>query len=192
VRVVIATFFVVGATGVGFACGGSSIPNPPYTRQPTSALMEIPYPPPPARVEIVPKQPRSGAVWVDGEWVWQTRRWRWRAGRWVMPPREAKFAPWTTVRDNVGTLYFAAGTWRDASGREIESPPSIAVAEPSEGVVVNRQGDPEPSATTLPTDAGIADAHATTYPGSTPAAPVETPLPVDAGTPDAGRDTGEP
>jgi hypothetical protein len=71
-----------------------------------------------------------------------------------MPPHGAKFAPWTTVRDKVGTLYLAAGTWRDAAGHEVETPQPIETGRPSAGAVVNPEGETEP-ATNLPRDAGM-------------------------------------
>ncbi|HVJ94841.1 MAG TPA: hypothetical protein VM580_33890, partial [Labilithrix sp.] len=95
---------------------------PRYTSQPTTALRQVPYPPPPARVETVPPMPRPDALWVDGEWLWQARRWAWKQGRWVVPAPGARFAPWTTVRDAAGTLYFASGRWRDPWGQELPEP----------------------------------------------------------------------
>lgn len=120
------------------ACGASRLPAPPYTGHPTSALSPVPYPPPPARVENVPEKPADGMVWIDGEWMWQTARWAWREGRWVQPPPNARYAPWTVVRDRVGTLYAASGAWRDISGKEVEEPvyqktgraPPVSVVDP--------------------------------------------------------------
>ena len=119
------------ATLAAFACGPPHLPAPPLTGQPTSALVEVPYPPPPARVEQIPARPRQAdAVWIDGEWSWRTRRWTWKAGRWVMPPRQARFSPWTTVRNRMGTLFFAGGTWRDPAGVEISEPEPLASSGP--------------------------------------------------------------
>src|SRR3954469_19970731 len=95
------------------ACGARALPHPEYVAHPQRALVEVPYPPPPARVEFVPARPADDAVWVDGEWVWRGRRYAWKPGRWVMAPSDAKFSPWTSVRDREGTLYLAKGTWRD-------------------------------------------------------------------------------
>lgn len=128
------------ATLAGFACS-SSVKTPHYTRQPTSALVEVPYPPPPARVEQIPQQPNDAAVWIDGEWVWQTRRWAWRKGRWVVPPAGASFAPWTTVRDATGTLYVATGMWRNANGEDVAEPPAISPSKPQGMAVVTNEGD---------------------------------------------------
>jgi hypothetical protein len=112
------------ATTLAIACASARLREPPFVGQPTSALSEVPYPPPPARVETVTPDPGRG-VWVDGEWVWQVRRWLWKPGRWVVPPPDGRWSPWTTVRDANGTLYVAQGTWRNAAGVELEEPPAI-------------------------------------------------------------------
>ncbi len=127
-----------------FACGMSRLPAPPYSKQVTSAYGEVPYPPPPARVEFVPPIPQRGAVWIDGEWTWEGKRWAWKRGRWVTPPAGATFSPWTATRDATGVLYFAEGTWRDAAGREVAAPPVLAQGRPSEGAVVSPEGEAVP------------------------------------------------
>jgi hypothetical protein len=131
---------MVAATLVAFACG-SKVATPAYTEHPTSALTPVPFPPPPARAEIVPQQPNDRAVWIDGEWVWQTRRWAWRKGRWIVPPAGARFAPWTTVRDEAGNLYVANGVWRSSNGEEVTEPPPIGQARPRGTDVVTPEGD---------------------------------------------------
>lgn len=138
-----AVFFggVMLATFVVIACG-SKARSPSYTEQPTEALTPVPYPPPPARAETVPKSPQDNAVWIDGEWVWQTRRWAWRKGRWVVPPSGTKFAPWTAVRDRAGNLYVANGVWRDSSGQEVTEPAPVGQSHPRGNGVVTSDGDP--------------------------------------------------
>lgn len=85
-----------------------------------SARVEVPYPPPPARVELIPAQRDPAQVWVDGQWDWNLDDWVWRGGEWTTPPSEdAYFTPWTTVRAKDGRLYFVAATWRSASGDPI-------------------------------------------------------------------------
>lgn len=123
------------------ACGTRRLPAPAYTGQPQEALVQVPYPPPPARVEYVPEQPNGAAVWVDGEWVWRGRRYAWKPGRWVKPPANASFAPWATVRDPMGTLYIAEGTWRDSKGNQVAAPTPIETGAPSPGVVTDPEGD---------------------------------------------------
>jgi YXWGXW repeat-containing protein len=108
------------------ACSGH-LPHPPYAAQTTAALVEAPFPPPPPHPELVPRQPGPTSVWIDGEWTWRGRKWAWKAGRWVVPPPGAVFCPWTAVRNAAGTLFFAAGTWRDAQGNMIAEPLPLAV-----------------------------------------------------------------
>jgi hypothetical protein len=146
--------FVLG-TAAAVACGAPKLPAPAYTSQPTNALTEVPYPPPPARVEAIPPRPTDeSAVWIDGEWTWQTRRWAWKPGRWVKPPSGARFAPWTTVRDRIGTLYFAGGTWRDSKGSELPEPEPIAVGGPAPAAVISPAGEEVHEGPTAPIDAG--------------------------------------
>ena len=153
---VVGALFV--ATAGALACGAPRLPAPPYTGHPTSALAEIPYPPPPARVETVPLRPRqTGAVWIDGEWTWQVRRWAWKPGRWVRPPPNARFAPWTTVRDRVGTLYLAGGAWRGPSGAEVPEPEPLAIGSPAPAAIVTPEGGEVRSGPIVQLDAGASE-----------------------------------
>jgi hypothetical protein len=131
-----ATLAVLGA------CVGR-LPHPPYAGQPTSALETVGYPPPPARVEFVPPRPAPGAVWIDGEWAWQGRRWAWRIGRWVEPPPGARYSPWTVVRGDDGSTYYAAGAWRDARGAELAEPVALVAARANLSDVVDPEGELE-------------------------------------------------
>lgn len=132
------SFLAVTLAAVG--CASSPPPHPPWVPQPTSALIEIPFPPPPARAEYMPKSPVADAVWVDGEWRWKGRRWAWESGRWVVVPTGAAFSPWVTVRNGDRVLFLASGTWRDASGAEIPAPKSLAIGSASPGSVVASDG----------------------------------------------------
>lgn len=153
-RSIVAMAIVLG-TAAAFACGAPKLPAPPYTNHPTSALTEVPYPPPPARVEAVPPRPKDDdAVWLDGEWIWQTRRWAWKPGRWIKPPAGARFAPWTTVRDRIGTLYLASGTWRDADGGALDEPEPLAVGGPAPAAVITPEGAEVREGPTAPLDGG--------------------------------------
>ncbi len=125
------------------ACASPLLPRPAYVQQPATALVVIPFPPPPARVEIVPPQPVADAVWIDGEWAWRRRRWGWKLGRWLVPPPGGRFSPWTAVRNDVGTLYFASGVWRDAHGDEMPEPKALAVGDATGGAVVDAEGEIE-------------------------------------------------
>jgi hypothetical protein len=132
------------------ACGIGVPTTPSYVAQSATDLVVVDYPPPPARAESVPPKPARGAVWIDGEWSARDHKWGWVAGRWVMPPKGAKFSPWTVVRGKDGTLYFARGVWRDASGRPIPPPPPLATAGvESAGVVIDPEGEAEETGPTL-------------------------------------------
>lgn len=104
------------------ACG-SSLPTPVTGTHPPgcAAFVEVPYPPPPARVEMIPEKPREGAVWVDGEWAWRGKRWSWEKGGWAMPP-EGFYAPWVLVRREDGSLYHVRGRWFDQEGKPLARP----------------------------------------------------------------------
>ncbi|APR86563.1 Hypothetical protein A7982_11912 [Minicystis rosea] len=82
--------------------------------------IEVPYPPPPARVEVVTPRKNGGDVWVDGQWEWMAGTWKWVAGTWVSPPQGTYFTRWSTVRHADGRLMFLAGTFRDKNGRAVD------------------------------------------------------------------------
>ncbi len=135
-------WYAPASLAIVVACVGR-LPHPPYARQSTAALEVVGYPPPPARIEFVPLPPTGDAVWIDGEWAWQGRRWAWRIGRWVEPPRGASFSPWTVVRSDDGTTYYAAGAWRDADGGALAEPAALVAARPNLSDVVDPEGELE-------------------------------------------------
>lgn len=130
------------------ACGGP-LPHATYAPQPTSALVSVARPPPPARVELVPACPSAAAVWVDGEWMWRRERWAWMPGRWVEAPAGSTFSPWVFVRAPDGGLWYAPGVWRDVKGVAIEAPAALAIGTVETGEVVNADGTTEPTGPTL-------------------------------------------
>ncbi len=143
--------FGVGVVLLVLSSCGQTLPKPLMTRHPREAFAEVPFPPPPGRVEFIPAQPRDGAVWIDGEWTWEPmgKRWSWKYGRWVAPLPGARYAPSTLVRASDGTLFFAAGAWRDAHGQEVPAPAVLALARASEEDVVNPEGTKEPTGTNV-------------------------------------------
>ncbi|MEP7123615.1 MAG: hypothetical protein ABJE95_21985 [Byssovorax sp.] len=100
------------------ACS-TSLPKPPGGIVPTSAMIEVPYPPPAARVETIPEKKTAGQIWIDGQWEWDAKAWKWRDGAWTTAPPNAYFTPWTTKRRADGQLLFARAEWRDPSGRPL-------------------------------------------------------------------------
>jgi hypothetical protein len=106
---------------LGLGCS-SSLPKPKAGPVPDDALIEVPYPPPAARVEDIPKQAKPSDVWIDGQWDWTGRDWRWIDGAWMTPPAaDAYFTPWTTKRERNGHLLFAPAAWRAKDGRPLET-----------------------------------------------------------------------
>lgn len=115
-------------SGVAIIACGSSVPTPRLGPHPADAWVEVPYPPPAAAVEVVPPQPRSDAVWVDGQWAWRGRYFVWQRGAWVIPPAHAYFSRWARYYDKDGTLYFADATWRSDNGRPLPAPAILRTA----------------------------------------------------------------
>jgi hypothetical protein len=123
---------------LSWACG--SLPHPSYAAQSSSALVPVPDPPPPARMELVPPSPEGRAVWIDGEWIYRRGRWDWLLGRWVIPKPRSKFSPWVMVRASDGSFLHAPGVWKDERGVTIDSPIPLAYATTEAGPIVDAEG----------------------------------------------------
>jgi hypothetical protein len=81
----------------------------------------------------------------------------------VVSPAGARFSPWTTVRSDDGTVYYAGGVWRDAQSRKVADPAALATAKATSGEVDDPEGQPETtghvvreSQASEPTDGGVA------------------------------------
>jgi hypothetical protein len=114
---------MVAALSALFAasCGGS-LPRPPLTPIDAADYVAVPFAPRVPPVEFIPPAPSKDAVWVDGSWEWAGSQYGWRYGSWVVPPVGARYAPWTVVRREAdGQLFFAPSSWKDASGKTLES-----------------------------------------------------------------------
>ena len=126
------TLGVFGALGLLAVDGcGSSLPMAPSIAQPANAFIDVPFPPPPPRVEFVPPQPKSGASWIDGAWTREGTRWRWKRGGWYDVPPGVFYSQWETLRPDGTRLLFAAPAWRDAKGNVVPDPPLLARAKTS-------------------------------------------------------------
>lgn len=114
----------------------STLPRPSTGPTPRETGVEVPFPPPPARVEFVPDPKSDAEVWVDGQWDWDGDGWKWLAGSWMVPPEGAYFTRWSTYRRSDGRLFFVRAAWRDRNGK------------PLGGVFAHdicpREGDPSP------------------------------------------------
>ena len=76
--------------------------------------MLVDYPPPPAQVEFVRKDPGPPCLWVDGEWKYVEQTWQWVGGGWYVPPETCVYAEpamlWFPDR-KIGKLYYLGGRW---------------------------------------------------------------------------------
>lgn len=100
-----------GALG---GCGPASLPVPLRGHHVGKDPVPVPFPPPPARADIVPGRPSDAVdpVWVDGQWVWRGRQWVWQPGQWwERPPTQIWAAP-SVVRLASGDLAWFEGRWR--------------------------------------------------------------------------------
>lgn len=113
------------AAGVLAACAGPP-PGPPHAPNSTANYKEVPYPPPPGRIEYIPQRPDDHALWVDGEWRYRGRRWRWVPGSWFEVPPGVKFAHWASTIRADGVFMYAPGEWMDASGKTMPAPKIVA------------------------------------------------------------------
>jgi hypothetical protein len=109
-----------GALALVLPACGSSVPVPKTGPHTNEEPVLVPYPPPPARVEVIPSPPKDlkNPVWVDGEWQWKGRRWVWQAGQWELPYPDGYYAPPATVRLADGTLVYYSGDWKAASKKQ--------------------------------------------------------------------------
>ncbi|MBK9261353.1 MAG: hypothetical protein IPM54_16310 [Polyangiaceae bacterium] len=94
------------------ACNKSALPLPKMGANESTTSITVPYPPPPARPEIVPPKAGDRVVWIDGAWIWDRRRWVWQRGRWEVPPTGAHYAHAKIVQLPDGTLGWVPGGWQ--------------------------------------------------------------------------------
>jgi hypothetical protein len=113
-RHLIVVLLVLAASAASGGCG-PRLPTPEATHHRGDPFVRVPYPPPVARVELVPPQPSDDAVWVDGFHRFVGGDYRWTPGDWVVPARGMKYAPPMTVRLDDGSLVYYEGKWRQVS-----------------------------------------------------------------------------
>ena len=104
------------ALGLCAACG-ASVRSAPRGPQPDNAAATlVQFPPPPAKVEILPEDPGEPCLWVDGHYNWVGRRWQWEAGGWFIVPEGCHLAEARLVWAPEGsTLYYTpAGFYLDS------------------------------------------------------------------------------
>ena len=139
VRCTLCALFVVGCFALP-ACS-PSVPEPATGSHPAAAFVEVAFPPPAARPEVIPPAPSNDAVWLDGEWRWRRDRWYWVLGRWVDRPEGAAYFARSALRyDAEGKLHHAAGTWRRDDGTALTPARAEDLADTTTGDVVEETG----------------------------------------------------
>jgi hypothetical protein len=93
------------------------VPVPPTGPHVGDEPVEVPYPPPPARAEVLPPEPRDDALWIDGYWSWTGSDYAWVPGSWQPPRAGYYYAPATTVRRRNGGLLYFEGHWHPEAAR---------------------------------------------------------------------------
>lgn len=90
----------------------------PLEQQPADAQpIVVPFPPPPARAEVIGDPPAEGAAWVDGQWLWRGRRWVWSPGCWAVDlAPDLVYSPPYVVRRSDGALLWYEGVLRPGAG----------------------------------------------------------------------------
>ncbi len=105
---------------------GSELRRAQVQKHPASAeTLPVDFPPPPAMVEELPKDPGEPCVWVDGRWEYLNRRWEWTGGAWVKPKSECFYSPpvmfWASPELG-GDLHHRPGRWHTSSGEPCDEP----------------------------------------------------------------------
>ncbi|MGC4064634.1 MAG: hypothetical protein QM784_08320 [Polyangiaceae bacterium] len=114
-------------------CGGA-LPSPPTAHHRPDSYADVPYAPPAALAEMVPNQPATNAVWVNGDWAFRGRTYAWRRGGWYLSAPHTRYAPSQVVYLPEGRILFAPGTWYADDGSALQRPKPIvpAVTPPNE------------------------------------------------------------
>jgi hypothetical protein len=104
-------------------CGGSSLPEPARGAHLEGEPIAVPFPPPPARPDVIGSPPHEAKdpVWVDGQWVWRGRSWVWQPGQWWERPPDQVWAAPAIVRLEDGQLVWFEGTWRAEVGLPVRA-----------------------------------------------------------------------
>lgn len=76
--------------------------------------MVVPFPPPPAKPDVIvdPSSDYKNPVWIDGQWFWRGGRWSWQPGEWVDLQPNRVYAMPRVVRRSDGELVWFEGTFR--------------------------------------------------------------------------------
>jgi hypothetical protein len=88
-------------------------PSPTVVYEPAPSPREVvaEVAPPQELVEVRPRAPFVGAVWIAGYWTWQAGRHVWVGGRWSAPRRGCRWQPHRWERTGKGGWRMVPGRW---------------------------------------------------------------------------------
>lgn len=97
----------------------SSLPLPKTGPHVGEEAVIVPYPPPPAKVQVIPDRPEKpkDLVWIDGQWLWRSQRWIWQEGKWEEPHKNGYYAIPMTIMVSDGSIRYFAGSWHDGAAK---------------------------------------------------------------------------
>lgn len=115
-----------------------TLPTPESATHPADAFIDVPYPPPAALAEVVPRAPDGvGAVWVDGDWNYRGKSYLWRRGGWFSVRSGMRYAPSVIRYETDGRVLFAASAWYDEKGQVAAQPNRVVPARTPPNEVTN-------------------------------------------------------
>lgn len=102
--------------GHGSAPAAATPSTPPGAHDPALLEVQLPFPggqfapaPPPPLVEVVPRAPARGYLWIGGHWTFIAGRHVWKSGYWTVPPPGQHWVADRWEQD-------ARGHWREHNG----------------------------------------------------------------------------
>jgi hypothetical protein len=127
-------------SGLAVVACSSGLRLPPTGPQPSSAApLLVDYPPPPARIDKIERDPGEPCVWVDGTYEWIGKHWEWTGGGWVMPRPGCYYRPpalvWAPNAQGPGSLYYFPPKWYEerSNATECAAPKPCTQPVPSQG-----------------------------------------------------------
>src|SRR5690606_27549090 len=129
-RQIAATLALAALLGASGCSGDLELRTVPLVAQPKEAEpVTVPFPPPPARADVILDAPLElkSPAWIDGQWKWRGRRWVWEPGRWVdFAPNQVYSPPYVVRRADGELLWYVGILWYEGA-----PPPPCAAPDPA-------------------------------------------------------------
>lgn len=129
----------VAALALVVVLGGCSSTTPTVPTGPRpdgdEKAVSVPFPPPPARVEVIPLRRRDTCLWLDGSWDYRGGAWVWLKGAWLEGDSPCFYVPPHTRFESTpaGTaLVYSRGQWYEKTALNAICQPPPVCADTSE------------------------------------------------------------